>query len=144
MSIETDETTLKKILLLFLKIFPDNATRGTLEIYYGDGYSEYPMMFEDSDCNDVKRKFSGWDSPDMIAEDELVEFLSATFLKTRDGVVKTSEQYWNHFLFVVENGIVKSAVFTYRPELDEKREEEVRKSIGDELFNKYKNEKKHH
>ena len=121
-------------------MFPGTATKGILEIYYGDAFAKYPMKFMDADGKLVKREFKGWDSPDMLAQKELTNLLGE-LLDLRKNVGKSDGGFWNHFMLLVENGEILMAEFSYKPELDEQNEAEVRLSIGDELYEKYQRER---
>ena len=39
---------IQKISDLFLLTFPELAERGVLEVYYGDGYADFPMKYYDT------------------------------------------------------------------------------------------------
>ena len=140
MNIPIDPELRRDIKRLFAKIFPAAATKGILEIYSRDGYADYPMRFVDESGMTVKREFKGWDSPDMVAEGQLT-LLLGTLLDMKKGLAKGDDNYWNHFLYVLDNGNEQICEFSYHYELDVQHEEKIRASIGDELYEKYECER---
>ncbi len=140
--ISIDQNLQKEILKLFQQTFPDNTISGKLEIYYGDGYAEFPKVYFDATGTSVEPVFKGWDSLEMKADSELTTVLSQKILSLRDGFTKTDIEYWNHFLFVCNDKMESDYRFTYLPELDKQAEEETRTAIGDELYEKFEKERK--
>ena len=140
MPIVVEPKLLDRIKNVFLRVFPATATKGILEIYYGDAFAKFPMKFMTADGKLVKRVFKGWESPEMLAQKELTNLLGE-LLDLRKNISALDGGFWNHFMLLVENGEIIIAEFLYQPELDEKNEAEVRYSIGDELYEKYQRER---
>lgn len=136
-----DEILGKKIIELFFLTFPAGAKKGRLEIYCGDGYAEYPMKYFNASGGIVEKKVNGFDSPKMLVVKDLIKLLNKV-LDHREGLSKKSLNYWNHLFFVVDSDLNYDYKFSYQPELDIQEENEIRASIGDELYEKYEQERK--
>jgi hypothetical protein len=135
-----EDSQRKELIELILGTFPKEAARARVEIYYVDGYAEFPSKYLSTEGDDIVVRFQGWDSPERAAKQKLVRCLSGiTDLRVS---AKGSENYWNHCLILVDKDGSHDVRFSYQPELDKQKDAEVRASIGDELYEKYKRERK--
>jgi hypothetical protein len=87
-SLNLDNNLLERLSKLFLMTFPGSAERGVIEVYYGDGFAEFPIQYFDSSGKLVEPKFTGWDSAEMVAQSELTSLISEKILPLRNDIQK--------------------------------------------------------
>lgn len=129
-----NDIVIQQISDLFELTFPSRAIKGRINVYYGDGFANFPMTYYDISGKIVVPKFEGWDSPEMEAQSKLQGLFSKEILKLRNGVAKENKDYWNHFLFVLDSKKANYYHFSYNPKLDDQNETETRDAIGNELY----------
>lgn len=126
----------------FLSTFPEGAISGEVRVYYGDAYIEYPITYLNDGGDEIVPTFDGWDGPSYLKRKKLIEKISLEVVSSRKGLKKQDPNYWNLFVFNCGNQTNSQYFFLYDEKLDEEHEAEVRKSIGDSLYEKYQSEKK--
>ena len=79
----------------------------------------------------------------MVAQSKLTSLLNEEILSLRNNLTKDNVKYWNHFMFILDKcNSVPKYVFSYFPELDKQKEKETRETIGDELYEKFEEERR--